>query len=468
MPQSRQEVSHQAFRPVHRCNETGHTLPLSDRIKIKYRFDKMLGQYIILWNDILTVFSDAMHVRNGDTAVEYLTDENFEFLQPLRIGAYPGIVLDVIIKLPEYSPISESPKAHSKSTYPSAASSNFHDIKCHPTIADELGKSSMPSPRPPDHTPQVALENESCTVIRPVSNNEDIIEDRSLDNMSSAQGQVEVDLKAIYDQGLAHYDGKGVPQDYLKASKYFLNTATAIQGCRKSQCDLRDMYCDGKRVLQDYKVGLYWYGKAADQNCPVAQYNIGSMHIDHKTGVIRGHMLYGVAAEWYRKSASQGYAKAQYMLGSLLSGGEGAGPYRPGEAFPNEAFGRFVGAAYQGCAKSQYNVGLMYDSGMAVLLNYSRAIEWFGKSASEGYAPAQYHLGLKYQGVAQNDKIAVMWYREAADQGYAEAQYQLGRMYELGQGVAHDLLTAAEWYRKASSQGNNDAKWRLENIPKNE
>ncbi|KAF9995507.1 hypothetical protein BGZ79_010805 [Entomortierella chlamydospora] len=454
MPQSRQEVSHQAFRPVHRCNETGHTLPLSDRIKIKYRFDKMLGQYIILWNDILTVFSDAMHVRNGDTAVEYLTDENFEFLQPLRIGAYPGIVLDVIIKLPEYSPISESPKAH-------------------------------------NHTPQVALENESCTVIRPVSNNEDIIEDRSLDNMSSAQGQVEVDLKAIYDQGLAHYDGKGVPQDYLKASKYFLNTArymyhhgqgvaqdyikavewytlAAIQGCRKSQCDLRDMYCDGKRVLQDYKVGLYWYGKAADQNCPVAQYNIGSMHIDHKTGVIRGHMLYGVAAEWYRKSASQGYAKAQYMLGSLLSGGEGAGPYRPGEAFPNEAFGRFVGAAYQGCAKSQYNVGLMYDSGMAVLLNYSRAIEWFGKSASEGYAPAQYHLGLKYQGVAQNDKIAVMWYREAADQGYAEAQYQLGRMYELGQGVAHDLLTAAEWYRKASNQGNNDAKWRLENIPKNE
>ncbi|KAF9390691.1 hypothetical protein BGX21_011422 [Mortierella sp. AD011] len=510
MSQSVQETTYQIFQPAHRCNETGQTLPLSDKIKIKYRFDKTLGQYFVLWNDILTVFSDAMHARNGDTAVVYLTDENFEFLQPLRIGAYPGIVLDIIIELPEYSLISESSKAHSKSIYLSSASSNFRDIKRCPTIAsidgervlelvpadtdtlqtssatqqpsnDDSKKSSTLPSGPPDHTPKVALDNENGIDIQSASNSEYAIRNFSLENMPSTQEQTNVYSKAIYDRGLAHYEGKGVPQDYVKANEYFLDavgrgyaaarnklgymchhgqgvaqdytkavewyTLAATQGCRKSQCDLGDMYCDGKGVSQDYYEGLNWYKKAAEQNCPVAQYNIGSMYLNRKVGFIHDYAVYGAAAEWYRQSAIQGYVKAQYMLGSLLSGGEGAGIYRPLETFPNETFGRFVGAAYQGCAKSQYNIGLMYDSGKTVLLDHSKATEWFRRSANQGYAPAQYCLGLKYhsgQSVARSDEIAVGWYRKAADQGDVEAQYQLGCMYELGQGVAYDLLTAAE------------------------
>ncbi len=34
------------------------------------------------------------------------------------------------------------------------------------------------------------------------------------------------------------------------------------------------------------------------------------------------------------------------------------------------------------------------------------------------------------EGVAKDDKQAVYWYRKAADQGYASAQYNLGLMYE--------------------------------------
>ncbi|KAF9358074.1 hypothetical protein BGX26_002547 [Mortierella sp. AD094] len=369
----------------------------------------MLGEHIVLWNDILTVFNDAMHVRHGDIAVEYLKDEKFEFLQPLRVSAYPGIVLDVIIELPKHAPVSEPSKVYSISISPAAISSNINDKQCNPTTAfinterlptsvsadteslqtgpvmqqhsnDELGESSTPSSGPPDHMPQVVLENgngSDDTNIKSISTSKDIIENRSPDIISSTQGQAEVDLKAIYDQGLAHYDGEDVPQDYLKAHDCFLNAASqgyaaaqnklvymyrhgqgvpqdypkavewyilgAYQGCRKSQCDLGDMYNDGKGVTQDYNMASTWYLKAAQQDCPAAQYNIGSMFLDCKIYSYDG----SATADWYRKSASQGYIKAQYRLGSLLSGGESI---KLGN--PREAFEWFVHAAYQGCAKS--------------------------------------------------------------------------------------------------------------------
>ena len=38
-------------------------------------------------------------------------------------------------------------------------------------------------------------------------------------------------------------------------------------------------------------------------------------------------------------------------------------------------------------------------------------------------------------GVEQNHVEALTWYRKAADQGWAAAQYNLGMMYEEGLGV---------------------------------
>ncbi len=40
-----------------------------------------------------------------------------------------------------------------------------------------------------------------------------------------------------------------------------------------------------------------------------------------------------------------------------------------------------------------------------------------------------------------------------AEQGYAEAQYNLGLMYESGAGVAISDVEASNWYRLAAEQG---------------
>ena len=78
-------------------------------------------------------------------------------------------------------------------------------------------------------------------------------------------------------------------------------------------------------------------------------------------------------------------------------------------------------------------------------------------AAEQGYALAQWHLGVMYhfgQGVPQSDALAVEWWRKAADQGHAHAQYNLGFMYDDGKGgLPQSDALAVEWYRKAADQG---------------
>ena len=56
-------------------------------------------------------------------------------------------------------------------------------------------------------------------------------------------------------------------------------------------------------------------------------------------------------------------------------------------------------------------------------------------------------------GVGKDEKEAVIWYGKSAAQGNAAAQYNLGVLYENGRGTHIDYAKANEWYRKASVQG---------------
>ena len=73
------------------------------------------------------------------------------------------------------------------------------------------------------------------------------------------------------------------------------------------------------------------------------------------------------------------------------------------------------------------------------------------KAAEQGYADAQFRLGMRYySGRGEDYTEAVKWFRKAAEQGYADAQYLLGMQYEQGIGVPEDPREAARWYAKAA------------------
>ncbi len=95
-----------------------------------------------------------------------------------------------------------------------------------------------------------------------------------------------------------------------------------------------------------------------------------------------------------------------------------------------------------------------FDEGVAAYNrgDYATAVREWRPLAEQGYAKAQYNLGVTYRkgrGVPQDYAEAMKWFRKAAEHGNTGAQGKLGIMYAKGQGVPQDYAEAMKWYRKA-------------------
>ena len=91
-------------------------------------------------------------------------------------------------------------------------------------------------------------------------------------------------------------------------------------------------------------------------------------------------------------------------------------------------------------------------------------------AAEQGDASGQYNLGVMYDtglGVPQDYAEVIRWYRLAAEQGHATAQYNLGFMYSNGQGVPQDYVSAHMWLNVAAATGDEDARKARENVAAN-
>ena len=49
------------------------------------------------------------------------------------------------------------------------------------------------------------------------------------------------------------------------------------------------------------------------------------------------------------------------------------------------------------------------------------------------------------EGVTQDFDKALVWFRRAAEQGFADAQFSLGLMHNNGEGMPRDYTKAVEW-----------------------
>ncbi len=145
------------------------------------------------------------------------------------------------------------------------------------------------------------------------------------------------------------------------------------------------MYHHGKGVPQDYGEALRWYLKAADQGNVKAQYALGYMYYTGE-GVPQN---LNEAFSWYHKAADQGDAKAQYALGLSFYEGRGVPQDRV------ESAHWYRKAADQGIAQAQYCLGYMYYYGQGVPQDREAADRWFHKAADQGDEDAQRILGIK-------------------------------------------------------------------------
>jgi len=88
--------------------------------------------------------------------------------------------------------------------------------------------------------------------------------------------------------------------------------------------------------------------------------------------------------------------------------------------------------------------------------DFTAAAALYRQAAIDGYAPAQFRLGVLTaagKGVAQDDYTADRWYLLAAEQYHRKAQVKLGLAYVQGKGVAADPTQARLWIGRASDLG---------------
>ncbi|HEY3307064.1 MAG TPA: tetratricopeptide repeat protein [Desulfuromonadaceae bacterium] len=97
--------------------------------------------------------------------------------------------------------------------------------------------------------------------------------------------------------------------------------------------------------------------------------------------------------------------------------------------------------------------------------DYQTALREFKATGED--VKAIYMIGVMYEkgeGLTVDYAEAANWYRKAAEKGSAAGQYRLGRLYERGQGVEQNNEEAIKLYKKAARQGNPDAKQALKRM----
>ncbi|KAF9340490.1 hypothetical protein BGZ91_001742 [Linnemannia elongata] len=435
---------HTNVQGVCRVYESGLPSSSSETMYLVCHPDPSLNKDILLWDDILAVFSSALYVRCGATVLPFAKGPDFKNLDPLRITAVPGVTLDVVIRDQLFEKelsldTLQQALPDSPQEYPNVLSIPFSNATIAAGRRNPVGglvEEAMqnynhidnPATLPPRRGPQTTQADQT-----------------SPDNTAYATNSSNNSTKH-----------PGAPQERSSTGTLdFTETVmNARLGDKHAQNTLGEMYKNGRG---DFSQAMDWYLKAANQGHAGAQCSVGILHYFGK-GVPQD---YSQAMDWFLKAANQGQADAQCSIGLMYKRGQGA----PQDY--SQAMDWFLKAVNQGHAAAQCNVGLLYGLGQGVPQDYSQAMDWLLKAANQGHAVAQCNIGILYEygrGVPQDYSRALEWYQRSADQGDDSARYNIGRFYELGLGIPEDKAKAMEWYKKAADNGHANSRTRFDRL----
>ena len=279
------------------------------------------------------------------------------------------------------------------------------------------------------------------------------------------------DANSQYKLGLCYNDGDGVDKDYSVAVMWL--TKAAETNHAKALLTLGVCYLYGKGVDKNYGKALSLFEQAelhydAEDLCRV---------MECKALVLKEMQRYSEYISLIKEFVQQGkgcrkctianYNQIkrccpwmQRMLGVTYEYGQGV------EKDYTKAVEWYTKSAEQGDPVGQWRLGYCYAYGQGVEKDYTKAVEWYTKSAEQGNSIGQWRLGNCYilgHGVEKDYTKAVEWYTKSAEQGNSYGQWRLGYCYEFGQGVEKDYTKAVEWYTKSAEQGNSYGQVRLGN-----
>jgi len=155
-----------------------------------------------------------------------------------------------------------------------------------------------------------------------------------------------------------------------------------------------------------------------------------------------------------RKKAESGDAAAQFELAQHhVNEARDARSERRAQRDWKQAVEWYSRSAEQGFARAQFELGGLYILGEGVEQDEGQGVEWLLKAAEQGLADAQFEIGNLYLAGAnleQDAELGLDMLTKAANQHHVPAQKQLGTMYFQGAGVAKDLVQAHLWFSAAA------------------
>ncbi|MBN82742.1 MAG: hypothetical protein CMJ70_21630 [Planctomycetaceae bacterium] len=254
--------------------------------------------------------------------------------------------------------------------------------------------------------------------------------------------------------------GDGFEQDDLEAYEWFLKAAN--QGNTAAMLALGVAHATGRGKQQDQKQAVHWYTKAAKRGNEEAQFYIGNRSLEGK-GLDKDERK---AVEWFFKSAEKGHHGAQYQLGLLYAQGKAV------ERNLNFSLRMLKKAAasdnkqISGLADGKIkSINSLLEAGIPEKFHSQTLI----KSAQEGNAKAQYHMGLLHLVGLEPDfdvniDRSIQFLTKAALQGEVEAQHELGRIHRFAKGVEQDYDEAFKWLKMAWEKNHSGASYLLSDM----
>ncbi len=152
--------------------------------------------------------------------------------------------------------------------------------------------------------------------------------------------------------------------------------------------------------------------------------------------------------DWYRRAADQNIPIAQANLGLLLAHGN---PPDYEQAY------KWLDLASPKMPAAQRELALLYRYGHGVPLDVTKSMDLMRGAAERGDRFAQRIVGDAFDqgtdGLAVDKHEAVLWYQKAALQNDAPAQRQLAIHLQKGDGVGVDQEKARSWFQRAAANG---------------
>lgn len=250
--------------------------------------------------------------------------------------------------------------------------------------------------------------------------------------------------EALYRAQIAWID-----EDWIAARQY---AETAAAGGDVTAAVMSGLIArDGRATGEpDYVLAAGWFSRAAEQDHPLALYEMGRLARREVPGVTE-------ARSWFERAARAGHVPGMVAYALELRGSP-----IPQERVRSREWAER--AAQQGFAEAMYQFAQLLDLGIGGDQDLAGARTWYESAAAERHAEAALQAGVMWvEGVGGPADAERGWQfvRQAAESGYAPAQGQYGLLMLQGRGGEADPDMARYWFEQGAMGGDGESRFLL-------